>query len=796
MRKIRPLAMAMSIVMLMTVFVSSCSSSKKTKKVVKEDDPWYRTTKFELSSDLGQNDLLGTTDGICSSDDRLFYMYAFSLDMGGSYRTVLDTFDFDGNRVNRTDVVCPDEYRIVKIYSFESDAEGKTLKSILYLRCGNDFDSYFADIDTETGTVSNIKKVIDENAEKIVKPKASLMYFYFTGDYSIAFYEVDYQGGFNIEYQLLLFKNGEYITELDLSTTQIRYFFGGTPVDEKANSIFVSGLENADVVSLEFDLRTGNLKNKKTFQDLSNDDVNLAEYTETNNGELCKLDSFGNIIRINMDTMKPETVIDSGSYNPYFYSKSTNEKSVGSGIVSCTEERAVIWESEIIYYGTMDSTHRQNIMVLTKEDKNPNAGKEIIELALPPNSGVSDYLAKSVYEFNRTDDEYYIRVWSKYNSGFNMGILFANATEDDQKIFEMIQDLRGDEAPDLAIGIQKNYAMRDDVFMDLTGFLDPEVMEKQYNNIIEAGKINDKLYFLPVTIEIEGLVINEDLLGEDAVGLTFEEYDKLIEEDMNGFSPYDYPLSVYYNRNSFILSCIDTKSAIEGARIEFGTDQFRATIEYATDKFTYEDENSMPLDFIYDYNRNRGECYYARINDYLDFVHACYKSNKSYRIIGTPSIDASGPRFKALETISVAANTDVKDGCKKFINYLFAGTAFNSEDCEFYQIVTNKEIMSKNIATLTKNNNEKFEDFVEQKNKGLIMQTGGSEKANGDKMATDEMNEIFCNSMASISTYYYEDRVIVQFINEELAPYYAGDRTLDDAIKILNDRVTKYINEM
>lgn len=44
--------------------------------------------------------------------------------------------------------------------------------------------------------------------------------------------------------------------------------------------------------------------------------------------------------------------------------------------------------------------------------------------------------------------------------------------------------------------------------------------------------------------------------------------------------------------------------------------------------------------------------------------------------------------------------------------------------------------------------------------------------------------------------YYYEDRVIVQFINEELAPYYAGDRTLDDAIKILNDRVTKYVNEM
>jgi hypothetical protein len=58
------------------------------------------------------------------------------------------------------------------------------------------------------------------------------------------------------------------------------------------------------------------------------------------------------------------------------------------------------------------------------------------------------------------------------------------------------------------------------------------------------------------------------------------------------------------------------------------------------------------------------------------------------------------------------------------------------------------------------------------------------------------MKEIFLNSMSTISTYYYEDYTIIQFTLEELAPYYAGDRSLDEAIKILNDRVTKYIREM
>lgn len=32
--------------------------------------------------------------------------------------------------------------------------------------------------------------------------------------------------------------------------------------------------------------------------------------------------------------------------------------------------------------------------------------------------------------------------------------------------------------------------------------------------------------------------------------------------------------------------------------------------------------------------------------------------------------------------------------------------------------------------------------------------------------------------------------------DEELAPYYAGDRSLDDAIKYVNDRTAKYVREM
>ena len=60
--------------------------------------------------------------------------------------------------------------------------------------------------------------------------------------------------------------------------------------------------------------------------------------------------------------------------------------------------------------------------------------------------------------------------------------------------------------------------------------------------------MDGKLYFLPVTICIEGLVTDRSYIAPDASGLTFEEYDKMVREKLDGFQPYDYPLSSFSGR--------------------------------------------------------------------------------------------------------------------------------------------------------------------------------------------------------------------------------------------------------
>ncbi len=791
MKKTRIVAFAMAVILLLPV-LASCSPGKTGNNTVKEDDPWYDLTKFKIEKDIRQYEQLGNT-GICTGSDRVFSVYPLSKDHWGSCRTVLDTYDLEGNLLGRKELSCPDGFRVQSIYSVSADPDGKTVKAAVYLNSSGKQFQAFIDIDTETGTVSNIKNVLNKGNTFYNDVYAIDI----IGDYAVVTLN-NSTGTAEVSFSLLLFKDSELVGELDTSTVNINYFFEGFSLDLSSDSLYVTGYEYGDIVILAFDINSGKFKSKKSPGESDDKTVDLSEYTATDRGDLCKLDSLGNVMKIDAETMTPVTMVDTNWYTPFFHPTRSSYLLTNSYILSCTETRTVILDQVNVSYGIDDQNTYEYVTVLEKAEKNPHAGKEIIEIAVPVYSeGISDYLAKAVYEFNKTDDRYLIRVWDKYKSGFTLGRMVPNADEKETEMYEMIQDLKGDEAPDLVISIQQNYAMRDDVFMDLTDFLDPEVMDKQYANIIEAGRYNGKLYFLPVTLELEGLVINTELLKDGAEGITFEDFDRMVKEELNGFSPYDYPDSLYCDKLSFILSCIDTKSAIEGEDVDFGTEQFRSAVEYANENFVYDDDDSVPVEYLYDSDsRHKGECCYLKITDYLEFVHILNDQDGHYAIIGTPSVDASGPRFTALETVSVSAVTDVKEGCRKFINYLFSGSAYDHDVCEFRNLVTNRDIMNRNIETLTLRNNEAFELYLGSKESGVIRVPPSVERAYGDKYATDDMRESFLSSMSTVSTYYYGDPKITGFVMEEVAPYYAGDRSLDDVVRYLNDRTTKYIREM
>ena len=238
------------------------------------------------------------------------------------------------------------------------------------------------------------------------------------GDYEAVITIDDYAGG-PLKYdQLVLFKDTELVCYIELAELNLRDILFSISIDESKNSLYLAGYEEADLVNFEFDITNGELKNKKSFYDFDDESVNIAEYTPTDNGELCKIDSLGTITRVNISDMTPETVLDTNWYNPYFYAHGTDDDYTASTVLSYSADRTILLDSESKAYGMSGVFNAQYIRVLTKMDKNPHAGKEIIELAFPIKPEASAYLARSINEFNNTDDEYLIRIWDKSrNSG-------------------------------------------------------------------------------------------------------------------------------------------------------------------------------------------------------------------------------------------------------------------------------------------------------------------------------------------------------------------------------------------
>lgn len=784
----------MAVVMAQPLLLS-CTAKKK-ELVVNEDDPWYESCRFNLETDQLDTELLEGSV-VSYTNGKLYHLYSLiNIEDYENYRrSLLDTYDEKGNLLNRISLKNPGSYELNRVLAIRPK-DGNKAEAVADLFAKGGFENAVVDIDLETGDVTDPRFLQNKEGNPLEISDGTntigISDIYFAGEYIVPVLYTGFDSG-SMETHAYSFKGAEYMCELDFTGIPALYRVEEFSFDSEKNTLFVAGYTYSDgPVVLEFDPVSGNRISYEKYSADNIGKVNIGDYKAVDTGELCKIDLLGNITEFDMKTREAKTVIDNNWYTPYFSDLANDDLS----LVSCSSEGAVIYTRKETGYSLFFSGIDETVTILKKAEKNPNAGKKIIELAAPIDQSMTEYLSDAVYEFNRTDNEYLIRVWSKYKEGITAGRDIPTLNADDEKLYTMIQELSGSEAPDIAIGIQKNYAMRDEVFEDLTGYLDQQILDRQFANIIEAAKIGNKQYFIPVTLEIEGLVTDTSLIKDGSAGITFEEFDKMISDDLDGFSPYEYAMSEYNNKMDFVLSCIDTKSAVEGENVSFGTDQFFEAIEYSADHFA-EDGFIKKQDFLSfedEVKRGRSACRYDRLGSYLDFIHACKSSDGDYTIIGTPSVDASGPRFRAKETISVTAVSDEKEGAKKFINFLFSGAGYKDSDRAFQDIVTNRDIMANNISLTTELSNTGYQ--IDSGFSSIMMGSEDYGIVYGFKTASASMEKNFMESLSTISVYYYDDPVITKFIAEEIAPYYAGDRTLDETVKILNDRTNKYIKEM
>lgn len=423
----------------------------------------------------------------------------------------------------------------------------------------------------------------------------------------------------------------------------------------------------------------------------------------------------------------------------------------------------------------------------------------------------NDELNIAVDKFNEADNGYKIE-FKVYNEDFSMDENIGTFTEEQyqQMEFYMIQDLINHDEIDIVLSgsfMNESKYMnlkQKGAFLDLYPFMenDSEVTKESMNEtFLKLNEIDGKLYSLMSFFSVQTLMGESKYVGENE-NWTFEDFvagwEKMPENaTIAGATTAE---DVYYtvlrsNNEQFVDS--------ENAQVHFDSQEYREMLEFCK-RFTY--NNNEKTDYDYNAPSYVDDLIFYGIMDsrYFsdNFKEGDFDTEHNYTIVGFPSEDGSGAFMQSSGyEFSICANTteDEQKGAWEFIR------TFGTEQWQAENAVKVNEY---NI------NGETFKDYSPEL--GLCVNNNAFDRVakaivNGeyydgkgsmqgkeytyDLPTWENVEELkrYISTVKRLET--VTDRAIFWIVTEEVMAYFAGERTLDEAVTNIQNRASIWISE-
>ena len=780
------------------------SKTAKEAKVIGEDTLWYDATLTPIKPDID------------SGDKKLEYSYTSMIGIldgmpifwtSGSYE-MPDDFDWDKDDYS--------EYALSKLYSFDPDTEEMSelvdlsaengsysgVSSIqivddelvveLYSYDPNTWEEEMSKftIDPVTGECSDKEPVAadndeDEDVSRYLENTVKI------GDTTVTFYYIYDYNSYESTYEVIATDASGKETTLDLihDGGEIYGFSFVFPMDDKSAiaQAYSSGGDSYMVIDL--DKGTVEDADEKEYAWLDDagyfydgivgDDGKI--YTVTNEG----------IFTIDFAAKELSQVLDFGnvgisrSYLQYM------------SLISYSEDKVVLGGSSYNYTAYDNNwSDEYSIITLTKADKNPNAGKTILELYC-----LGGYPENVVYDaistYNNEDKDYFIQVTNKYD----VDKYYDNAndleSEDDRSELslemmsgvsdELAVDLINGEGPDIILDAAALGQLNNDNYLaDLSGYVKDLSSDDYFTNIIDASYTGDKLYQIPIAFTINGIQTASDNAGASGVGFTLDEYEDFVDDVCNGKDP------IASGQNMYFLMLFNESSTdfIKDGKVDFGGEDFAALAEFCKDNAPeksaswYSDEDPM-VDYGYEQPTYGGmDVTTYSIGSYFD--NMTYIEGRGDAILGYPSVDGQGPSASPIFSAAVSAQAVDVDACWDFIKTLL------SEDIQTY--ISNSGYNVVNKAAYESVSEKAVEYYNDMYSDDYFYGVGVGAPSSPDQFSMDDV-DTYTEIIESVTVMNTSDASISKIISEEMPAYFSGQKDLDEVIEIMQDRVQKVLDE-
>lgn len=773
--------------------VVSCSKKKeRVREVISADTPWYESKTIKLNCGFEKDAKFAYCNyEYLGSDDRNYYIYC-----DGQYKEPADvdgeTYNYEsyvfnfisvidkatGELVKKIDLKTIKGYSIFPDIIMYSDSK-MIIRSSPRQKSQNEQDKYVAReilFDLETEKVLDTREV-DTADGACIQSKRKI------GDYIVLpvnyLNTESYTGEIDKTSVIVIDPDGTE-TEVEINDKDIVKTADILPLDDK--NILITGGYNKTKKCYKLDLETKKLTQEKAKDYAWFDKDNVAESFTGKDGMAYVREANG-ISRINPEEKKIEEVFDFGMSN--------GNLSISEFLFYLVEYN----EDSVVMFGQINrdrlfdenQTERSVIIELKKAATNPNAGKTVLELYA--NNGIDENTGEAIIRFNETNSKYFIKVTDRYDpySYYDLSSNSKSYDDFENEELKMIEGISNELATDIMNGVGPDILIdaasygrlcNPNYLADLTPYLGNLDNDTYYTNIIEGAKQDGALYNMPLTFAVTGIYTNEKYVGRSGVGFTLDEYEKYLDETLNGKDCIRWGQTNYFN---MLFNSMSDKF-LANNKADFSGEEFAKMAEFVKDNVR---EKSPTLDEI----NESEEQEYVWLGNHVEncrgygyFLSLKWEVKTGTTIFGTPSIDGKGPVYKINSSAAVSASAPDVAACAEFVKILL------SEDIQTNVALEDLFVVNRNA-------------YKKGAKAALTYYNGGGANSNGGfntvdgKSVTEKDFDTIDKLIASCSNADFSDASINIILAEEMPAYFLGQKKLDQVIRIAQDRVQKVLDE-
>lgn len=462
--------------------------------------------------------------------------------------------------------------------------------------------------------------------------------------------------------------------------------------------------------------------------------------------------------------------------------------------VSVTEDGKIL---ALIREWGMESATEYQLCTLTKTLKSEVPQKELITLGT---LGLSQGIRNAVVDFNKTNGTYRITIkdYAK-NLDYSQENAYADA------VARFNNDLMTGNAPDiidLSYGSGSQY-MNKGVIEDLYPYLEnSSVVSKEdfIAPVLDAYSVDGKLTCIPSSFYITTLAAKISDVG-DRNSWTMAELIETIDS-----KPADMQIMQYAVKNDILRMSLmfDEESYIDWAsgKCNFNSEDFKRVLEFAN-RFPaeyefYENEPSQP-ELIAE---GKLLLLPVTISEFKDIqtYGAMYGDDITY--IGYPTATGeNGSAFSGQDKLGISSKSANKEGAWLFLESLM--TEKYQTGMFSWGLPTLKSAYNEKLAKDMEKHYELDEEgnpVLDEEGNKIEVSTGGMSYDNFSidfyAVSQEEADRIEALIAATNKVVNEgEASEVFNIINEEAAPYFAGQKSLQEVVDIIQSRVQIYISE-